>query len=41
MRYLDSNPVIKKWGYEAKFIYYYDRLNNRRRRYFIDFIAIA
>lgn len=41
MRYLDSNPIIKKWGYESKFIYYYDRLNNRRRRYFIDFIAIA
>ena len=41
MIYLDKNPSIVQWGYEGSAIKYFDKVTNRVRRYYIDFIAIA
>ena len=41
MRYLDSNPSIMSWSYESQSIKYFDKIRNKVRRYFIDFVAIA
>ena len=39
MRYLDKNPMIAEWDYEKVVVPYFDKTLNRRRRYFIDFVA--
>lgn len=41
MVYLDKNPNIVKWNYENQTIKYFDKVTNKVRRYFIDFVAVA
>lgn len=41
MLYLDKNQAIIKWQYEPKCIPYFDKIHQKKRRYFIDFIAVA
>ena len=40
IRYLDNNPDIVKWDYEnpINVIPYYDPIQQRQRRYFVDFV---
>ena len=40
IRYLDNNPDVLKWDYEnpRNVIPYFDPVQNRRRRYFVDFV---
>ena len=40
MLYLDNNQSVKSWSYEPIPIPYYDKSdNNRRKNYYIDFVA--
>lgn len=39
MMYLDKSPNIVKWSYEPTCIKYYDKVQGKVRRYFIDFSA--
>jgi len=41
MRYLDSNDSILSWSYEPQSIKYFDKVKNKVRRYYIDFICVA
>ena len=36
MRWCDSNPNIKKWGSESNIIPYYDSVQKKVRRYYVD-----
>jgi len=35
--YLDYHPNIEEWSFERVFVYYFDPVSNRRRRYIPDF----
>ena len=39
MKYLDSNPSVLEWGSETIKIPYYNPVEKRSRRYFVDFYA--
>lgn len=39
MKYLDTNPRVVKWNSESVIIPYYSRLDEKYRRYYMDFWA--
>jgi len=39
MKYLDNNPSVVEWGSENIIIPYYNPVEKRTRRYFVDFYA--
>ena len=39
MKYLDNNPSVVEWGSENIVIPYYNPVEKRTRRYFVDFYA--
>ena len=41
MAYLDKNSQIVSWGYESSAVKYFDKVSNKVRRYYIDFVAVA
>lgn len=41
MLYLDKNSSILSWEYEPKAMYYFDKVTQKKRRYYIDFKAVA
>ena len=40
MRYCDNNASIVKWGSECVIIPYYDPVQQKQRKYFMDFIIV-
>jgi hypothetical protein len=39
MKYLDENPSVVEWSSEETIVLYFDPVQNKRRRYFPDFIV--
>lgn len=39
MKYLDNNPFVLEWGSETVAIPYYNPVEKRSRRYYVDFYA--